>query len=240
MLLTFVLFSGCYVQNINTSGNDFNRKEISRHLDNVSVALVEKNIYDMYRPFCTGVWISQDEIITAKHCIVQENDDGEDVASIGRVVNFQTYNEFSRAEFTSKAYASYIEGASDKYDLALLHTIDDVNHDTARLYYGTAWAGQHVEILGMPSGLMFSHTESMIAQIRIVNFPHIGEKVIQVNGSSIWFGNSGGGCFDYDTGKLMGIASFLKLDDSHPYAGFYVETSSIREFLTEWNVAFNY
>jgi hypothetical protein len=238
VLILTLLVPGCYVQNINGS-NDINRQQISKALDEITVALVlKREPYNQYKPYCGGTWINKNTVLTARHCLA--NDDDENTVSIGKIITFQTFELYDPAQYTEKAYYGYVSGYSEKSDLGLITTIDDVSHPSARIYYGNAWAGQHVEIVGHPKGLLFSHTESMIARIAISNFPHPGAKVIQVNGSAIWFGNSGAGCFNYDDGKLLGVASFLRLDDGHPYAGFYVETSDIVSFLNEQGVAFSY
>jgi len=232
-IFAIALWCGCCVQSTHVQ-NTSQLRAVSEHLDQSTVALVKKNIYDIYRPFCSGVWVSDKVILTARHCVTNDNEEVE----VGSVVDFQTYNEFSPQGPTEKAYFAYVSGYSKTSDLAMLTSIDDVTHDTARIYSGDIYAGLKLQIVGHPIGMNWSHSDSEVMQVRISYFPFVNQKVIQVV-HHIYFGNSGGGMFDEDEGKLMGIASYVRLDGDFVVAGFFVHRDEITKFLTEQEVSFS-
>ena len=239
LLLTF--FPGCYITTTVNGSNDVDKQNMYAHLDNSTVALVKKNTYDQWRPYCSGVYVSQWQILSARHCITEEdaNGEGEDVVSIGRVINYQTFDQFDPTGYAGKSYSSYIEAVSDNSDLVLLHSVDDVNHDIANIYAGQIFAGQTISIIGHPKGLLWSHNFGIVSQQRVTHYPRKNSKVIQVY-PNVFFGNSGGPAFDDTTGKLLGIASYIQSDDSYVYASFFVHRDSVVEFLKEYNVMFSF
>lgn len=198
------------------------------------------------RPYCAGVWISHDVILTAEHCV----DDlgkppimqllqslGANVEPwdpTGQAVTYSGWGDV-RDEGVRKirsAHQATVLAVDMDHDLALVKATPDAmdsipQHPVATLAHETR-VGDDVHIVGHTVGLWWSYTRGWVAQLR-PGMPGVNEKpvdVLQIS-APIWFGNSGGGAFNSD-GELLGIASWLR---KAPNVGFFVDYNTIRSFL---------
>lgn len=175
-------------------------------------------------PYCTAVWIGTDEILTAAHCVKDDN------APLKNPVGEAVYYVI-RAEIDADDYVTYHPGTviayDAKFDLALIQVVVEKmpGHPFALLPTELPAIGETVYGVGHPSKLYWSFIEGKISAYR--HRDDLGD-VIQIN-ISVWFGDSGGGIFDRD-GKLFGICS-QKLDISS--MGYYVPLDNIKVFLTD-------
>jgi len=200
-----------------TSEYQENKKEFVSKLEKTTVALIRLSPSGDLAPYCSGVWISKDKILTAQHCMEIDEDAG---APKGVVLfqDFQDQNKMIRV--------AVMTASDDNNDLALLTTsMPPEKHPIAELSETGAWDGQHVCIVGHTVGLWWSYIEGNISSSRdnVGNF----SKLLQVS-SPVWFGNSGGGAFDED-GKLIGISSWIFT--KAPMITFFVHVDVIKEFL---------
>lgn len=240
ILTTCLLFaSGCTQQ---AQYKDYSYPE---SLQQTSVALV-KELSDSKEvmPYCAGVWIQKNLVITAGHCVDQAYEDavdevGQDAADeifknitpLGDPVYYLTYNDVKENhEITSdkaKLQRGTVIAFDRKHDLALIETNTLVRHPFAKLNKVKLYLGQHVGIIGMPATMWFSFSEGYIAMQRnMMGATGVKSRYIQIN-SVIWFGNSGGGAFNLD-GDLIGICSFVT---RAPSMGFFIHQDSISYFL---------
>lgn len=128
-------------------------------------------------------------------------------------------------------HLSKVVGTDDKHDLALLEAVGGAipGHESARLAEKVPELGERVHAVGHPKGLYWTFLEGTVAGYRKTIFGIDTEGPFLQVQSPIYFGNSGGGCFN-DYGELVGIADFLY---KVPSEGFYIPVVSIRNFLKE-------
>lgn len=198
------------------------------HLKNSTVTLVQQQDDGIYMPFCGAVWVNKEYLVTAKHCV--ENDDEE--VEIGNTLKFQIYKEFDNHYPFSKNDKVYIaeivaEGA-DNEDVALLRSLDNVEHGIATVATYTPRDGQTIHHIGHPRGLQFTYMKCVMAEERIYYTYGYNRHVIHVVGF-IWFGSSGGGGFD-DQGNLVGIASMI---NKAPGQSIFIHPKVIRSLLDD-------
>lgn len=192
------------------------KRALVEDLELKTVALLKPLEDGTLMPYCTGVWVGEDKILTAGHCVTEEMivygvKDDEDEA-IGRV--------------------SYVVDVEEDLDLALL--VSDPRstpkHPTAVLA-DDVWDGQHVNIVGHTTGLWWSYMEGVVSSTRS-NITNGGKKLpksLQIS-SPAWFGNSGGGAFD-DDGRLLGISSWISR--RAPLMSFFIHRGEIARFLSK-------
>jgi S1-C subfamily serine protease len=167
--------------------------------------------------FCAGVWIGSQQILTAAHCVL-DRDDGVTVDSSEKI-----------KDYDGKTFDALVLRADVRADLALLQALK-VTH--GGVHVATQWhIGEPVQIVGHPSGDDWVWTQGYISQFDSHESPNEGSsdkyKVLRIQ-APIWYGNSGGGCFDAG-GHLVGIASTRSL--RVPDVGYFVSPDEIHAFL---------
>jgi S1-C subfamily serine protease len=206
-----------------------------KHLESVTVALLELNTdpdnipegnFDKYnfRLYCSGVWISENVILTDHHCV--EKEDGSD--EIGNRVFYSVANEIhEQGEFPSSIHTGYVKAVDNDHDLALIATNEGgrPSHQIAEIANELPAIGEHIFVLGHPKGFFYTHMEGVVSGYRISQ--EIGP-VIQIN-CSAYFGNSGGGAYN-DNGQLIGVASRLT---PIPQVSYFASAQSIKNFLNK-------
>lgn len=196
---------------------NLHRDKETGEIDNVSVDI---------RPHCTGVWISSNEIATAGHCV--EDEDRAD--QVGQKTYYVVESEVKEVMDDPAAIHRGEVVAFDKdHDLAVIKA--DLGgmpgHEYADLPDSMPAVGEHVYSVGHPRGMYWSYAEGTVSAYRGDDSSGIG-KVVQVN-ASVWYGNSGGGVFDYQ-GKLVGICSRLT---RVPQMNYFVHVDSLKRMLKD-------
>lgn len=198
------------------------------------------------RAYCAGVWISQDVILTAEHCVDDLGKppvlqllqalgaDVQDWDPTGQPVTYSGWGDI-KDEGVRKirnAHQATVLAVDKDHDLALVKATPDTmdaipRHPVAELAT-EARVGDDVHIVGHTVGFWWSYTHGWIAQMRpgMLNPSEKRVNVIQIS-APVWFGNSGGGAFNAD-GELLGIASWLR---NVPNISFFVDYTTIRTFL---------
>ncbi|NBW09566.1 MAG: serine protease [Caulobacteraceae bacterium] len=187
------------------------KREMVERLDKMTVALVAGSIEEneiTLMPYCSGVWISKNEIITARHCISDEP-----------IFMYQVYG-------SEKIYTFDIMSEDPEHDLALLKSRADPPEHPAATLAESWWAGQPVHIVGHTTGLGWTYIEGVISSSRMLR-GNSTPPAIQIS-SPAWFGNSGGGAFN-DDGQLVGISSWVST--RAPMLSFFVNSEAINQFL---------
>jgi S1-C subfamily serine protease len=183
----------------------------------VTVALLIDK--DEHRYVCAGVWVADEWILTANHCLVDEADDGSitDVPSAA----------FEIAESIGFHYRAEVVFRDPEHDLALLRAKTWPIHRTAVIAYESPAPGTHVHVVGHPGGFLYTYaTGQVMAPVRHdARLPDGPDLQVQV---PVAPGNSGGGAFD-DEGHLVGLMDGML--ETLPGEGFFVPVEVIHAFL---------
>lgn len=200
---------------------------LHQHIGSSTVALVRIDDDKDVLPFCSGVWISETEILTAGHCVVHD-DDGDGFDPTGRKVYYVIQKEVKEVvDDPAALHLAKVKAFDADHDLALIKAVEAgiPPHEYAELAGTMPAVGEHIYVVGHPRGMYWTFVEGTVAAYREESV--IG-KVVQVN-ATVWYGNSGGGVFDSD-GKLLGICSRLT---RVPMMNLFVHEDSIKKFLKE-------
>ena len=231
IVISFLLSIGCCasISNINSP-----QKDLIHHLKNSTASLVERSDNGAYMPYCGAVWVTKKHLVTAKHCIEDENEKVE----IGRTVKFQIFKDFDNHYPFSKNKKVYvakvIAQGKDNEDIALLYALNDVKHGIATVVSYSPQAGQQVHHIGHPQALQFAYINCFISEERLYKAFGHERHVLNIIGF-VWYGSSGGGAFD-NQGSLLGITSMLSVA---PGQGLFVHPKIIKSFLDKNKVKYN-
>lgn len=216
-------------------------------LKDKTVALVQRDSDGDVAAFCTGVWVSPTEILTADHCIkspvaaslgIDLDDDADGIGLVvvegmqkGFAVQFILAQDSTGIYREPKAmYTAKVVKFDRDHDLALLVTDNVAVHPYAQLAATSPRLGDVIHAMGHPAGLTWTYVRGHVGAYREDNFYPMRHKKgpwLQVS-APIWKGNSGGGAFN-EAGELIGIASFIS---PAPSTGFFTHIDSIRVFLS--------
>lgn len=168
-----------------------------------TVGLVRRLEDGKVKPYCTGVWVAPNLILTAAHCVA----DAEDGDIVAYVTHDDVYgpngDELERVE----THGALVDARDDDRDLALIRTADTSPHQVAILTTEPIEQGQSVEAMGHSIGLWWSYSCGTIGAIRTMDLGRGSPQLTWIQSTvPISPGNSGGGLWDHD-GHLIGIAS---------------------------------
>lgn len=134
-------------------------------------------------------------------------------------------------------HLSKVEAWDEAHDLALLEVVGQLQppHKIAKLASATPEIGEHINMVGHPTGLYWTYIDGHVSAYRDADHyqrVNVGRgddakgPYMQVQ-APVFYGNSGGGCFN-DYGELVGIAVRIS---RVPDSGFYVHLDTVRNFL---------
>lgn len=185
-----------------------------------------------YLPYCTGVWISQEHILTAKHCITGFDDQ----AKVGTIIQFKTKDQASILENEldgSPPHAGMVLAFDPDQDLAVISSIENLPiHDITLISNQPIAIGAAVDIVGHTIGMLYTFVRGTVSAERQRSDENVKHLLIQIS-TAAYKGNSGGGAFD-NQGRLIGICSFLTT--RAPEMLFFVHRDQILEFLARENL----
>lgn len=220
---------------------------VAAHIDQVSiirsetVALVTEDPDGDITPYCAGVWVAADRILTAEHCSMAQKvkEDAERLTSRDPDVPDVPFYRYSIDSDSTGVWKDprvtrglKVIKRDATHDLMLLQTLDQKetpSHAIASIAVDLPNVGSKVHIMGHPSAISWTYTPGTIAAYRNEEALRLAKNkgpFIQIVGP-IWKGNSGGGAFT-ESGELIGIASFLA---PAPNQAFFVHADTIRDFL---------
>lgn len=211
LCLAFLFLFGCAGH---TQPKPFNSVTLASRMEGMTVALTRMNDEGEFPIRCAGVWVAQDKVLTAAHCLRRT-----DLAPVW-VRPSPGPSFFDRP---AKVLAK-----DEETDLGLLEVTPLFPHLVADIRQGAIEQGESCYVMGHPGGdaLPWSFSVGWISAIREGEEGGFTGLRIQTQ-APVWFGNSGGGMFDA-YGRLEGIASTL--DRNSRYA-FFVHRDSIASFL---------
>jgi S1-C subfamily serine protease len=168
-----------------------------------SVALVLETPRGV-RAFCSGVWVSPTLILTANHCVEDEE--------LGAIVGYALAQDALTSEHAAvPAYTPHVAKVLEHdaaNDIALLHALAPPSHGIAPIGHEPIVPGMFCQAMGHPLGLYFAYSHGTVAALRMGGVEGIlsdTTKWVQAT-APISPGNSGGGLFAAD-GSLIGITS---------------------------------
>lgn len=225
------------------------RLEIIKTIQEETVALVRQETDDdenpaktVITPFCAGVWVSHDTILTAEHCVASlgmppERMLLEQIAPgmvkpawnpVGQKVLYSTVVDVKGETGPRSFRGGTVVTIDIVRDLALVRADKDsvpAVHPFARISKDDIVEGAELHIMGHKTKLWWTYVPGVVAAIRpdITTPKDNVVKMLQVT-APVFMGDSGGGAFDQD-GNLVGIASFIKLQV--PNVAFFVHRDDI-------------
>lgn len=182
-------------------------------IDDATVALISYTEGNKLKAFCTGVWVDPMHILTAAHCVEDED--------IGEPILFVVH--YDEAPF----FASLL--LVDKlHDLALLHARVAPPHTSVRVAREMPERGTPLHLVGHTKGLVWSYFPGWVAAYRSDIGPPGSKGFYMQVSAPVSYGDSGAGAFSLD-GELVGITAFIT---GGPNTGFCVPVPTIRTFLS--------
>lgn len=224
-----------------------------------TVALVE-NLEGHIEVGCTGVWINEDTILTARHCIEgaaelrwllkiespvdrfiavlnHEVPKFEDEQLVGDEAHYIVESEVTNVgENPKTTHLGKVIAVSREKDLAIIKTVGPHPvHLSAAIVSSVPETGADVVVVGHTKGLYYTYMKGTVSSVRqsLPDEEDILGPYVQII-APIWYGNSGGGAFT-TSGDLVGIASFM---DEAPNQGFFIHPETIRKFLETSKVVY--
>jgi S1-C subfamily serine protease len=186
------------------------------NLRQTTVAIVDTSLGKII-PTCSGVWIDQNIILTAAHCVEDST-----------LIEYSTVADYNN----EKVKKAIVIAADKQVDLAIIVSSEiDEPHPVASLSGQIISTGDKVNIVGHPVGYAWTYSSGYVSSIRSNMSGPVGisEKIIQIS-APVWLGNSGGGAFDED-GRLIGICSWISKNG--PQLTFFVHRDAINKFIVD-------
>lgn len=244
VLLTLLTLTGCSsiisVAPVKPISAQEQTATLINHINASTVALVTMKDNHI-KPFCTGVWVDDNIIITASHCVqaaydavnpVENNssssaseDEEEDINLVGTRVYYIIQGEVDQVGLSPFAlHASDAILADKDRDIAVLYARGKAipPHEIATLATKMPMVGETVHIVGHVQGFYWTYIKGTLSSYR-PELPHRQGSFIQIS-APVYFGNSGGGAFT-DQGELIGIASFIV---KAPNTSMFIHLDTIR------------
>jgi len=190
--------------------------------------------------FCTGTWISRAEILTAAHCVsaqieadMDEDDDFDPKAppvSVWSKTALHYYTQEESREVKQEPSAVHLGSVvkwNHLHDLALITALPPYpDHDSASIPDTSPSIGDELHFMGHTKSMGWTYAKGYVSAYRNSLPMDAGGPYLEVQ-APIYFGNSGGGCFD-SSGGLVGVADFLA---PAPGIAFCIALGSVRLFL---------
>lgn len=217
--LVVILSTGCCAR-LGAPASPAQMTESVADLERKTVAILG----DENRVICSGVWVSDDEILTANHC-VDDADIGDPIAYVVRGdVSAPDEDELEAIRVSRLADRDFL------HDLALLRVKLAPEHSNAKVIEGEPIVGEFDQTMGHPMRAVWSYSTGVVAALRVTEGAgEVGAMWFVQSTAPISPGNSGGGLFNA-RGELMGICH-ASIVGRAQNVNFYIDSQYIRRFL---------
>lgn len=174
-------------------------------IDCLLKALMGGGILEEPHVYCSGVWVSPTEILTANHCVEDE--------AVGATLNYATQGDVTTLQDGKIIYDTHLGKLKLRdaaHDLALIDTSPAGRpaHGVARVAATEPLPGDVALAMGSPLGQGWTFSVGDVSQIRYVDSSEDGKPdvywYVQAT-TPIAPGSSGCGLFN-ERGELIGIA----------------------------------
>lgn len=190
-----------------------------------TVALVEPDNPDIVnRPYCSGVWVARHEILTAGHCVSEE----EIGAPLAYFVEEDILGETDPT--TAVAHPAVLLAVDPNHDLALIYAGNPPPHGVAEVSKRRLSQGLPVYTMGCPLGLFWSYSSGEVSALRFL-VDHDPPMWFVQSTAPISPGNSGGALFD-DDGRIVGIVEATYTHGE--LLNIFVHRQYVETFLGRW------
>ncbi len=198
------------------------KPQTALQLTDETVAFVKQNDEREWYPYCTGVWLDKDRILTAAHCVTDE-----DRELILVVIKSETAGIM---ETPQPPHIGRVIKVDESVDLAMVQVPDPPRHVSVRVAVSSPPIGADLFFMAHPrllyysfgKGIVSSYYGSISAGITKNKGPFMGVVSMVVDS-----GASGSGIFD-EQGGLVGV---LSMKTNSPGVGLAVPTYTVRQFL---------
>lgn len=188
----------------------------------------------MPRVFCSGVWVSPTSVLTADHCVDQEDEETEAVIKDYEITTADDVQDPTTGkQYKNVAtYSAHVYARDYNHDLALLHVSAAPAHPFATVALGTVRQGDKVFNMGQSEGLWFSFGAGTVSARREEELANDAPKpAFQIQTTVPTSpGNSGGALFN-EAGEIVGICHAKVMSRGAENLAFYIDTSYVRAFL---------
>ncbi len=192
----------------------------AQSFDVAKAALETVALIDNEHVYCTGVWISETEILTANHCV--------DDHPLGDSVDYAVSKDISK-EPVLVLPAKLVARDTD-HDLALLKS-DKPHGPEHAVLASRVTQGERAHTMGQPLGALWSYSLGVVSAVRMADIDDTGAKLWVQTTAPTSPGNSGGGLYN-DAGELIGIAHGAYTGRAQNM-NWYVHPKYIKAFLSE-------
>lgn len=192
----------------------------------------ESRSFKSFDAYCSGVWVSENEILSANHCVSDK--------AVGDWVFFSqsedVFTDGTILRHVVMARSASLKRRDSKHDLALLEAEPGPQHGTATVSTDVK-IGEPAEAMGQSLGILWwTYSSGIVSSIRQLDPEILAKGPLDPNmtwvqtTAPVSGGNSGGGLFDV-SGNLIGVC----------HGGFragqnlniYIHPSYVSEFLSQ-------
>jgi S1-C subfamily serine protease len=229
LLLSLVFLLACSSQKMTLQAQSSSNTEFIEHLRRSTVSLV-RHTASGYRAFCTGAFVSSEIVLTAYHCV---EDDDSMTTEVGNFVDVAFYEDTDvETAKISTSHIFVVYKVDTNSDLALLkplfftQTTDHLNVSKKPIK-----DGDNVYLVSSPLGMLYSYSTGKVSNTRVIkNASGQVTKLLQTYIPAS-FGSSGSSLVDAD-GNVIGVCSFT-MNRVAPLSMFFVHRDSIVKLLDE-------